>query len=165
MIHPLSPLGVIHTVISLVPIIAGIYGFIRYHMIDTSKLSGKIYLISLALAVITSFGVSSTGGLNEGHAVGVLILIIAFGSLLVPKIKFLGKLRPYLSVLGLSLSFFLSLVPGVNETLTRLPVTHPMASAPLASPIPQVLSVLFILFIVGYITQCVMIHWNNSKKV
>lgn len=37
MAHPISPLGVVHTLVSLVPIVAGIYSFVRYRKIDTSQ--------------------------------------------------------------------------------------------------------------------------------
>jgi hypothetical protein len=61
MAHPLSLLGAIHTAISLVPILAGLYGFIRHRAIDPGTRSGKL-LIGLVLSVATSFTVSSTAG-------------------------------------------------------------------------------------------------------
>jgi hypothetical protein len=111
MTHPMSLVGIIHTVISLIPVLAGIYSFARYSTIDKKTRSGKVYLVGTVLAVITSFGVSSTGGLNAGHAFGIVVLLVAFGGVLVPRFTFFGKLRSYLSVFGLSFSFFLSLVP------------------------------------------------------
>ena len=42
--HPLSTLGVIHTVISLVPVVAGLYGFARFRRIDAATRSGQVYL-------------------------------------------------------------------------------------------------------------------------
>lgn len=165
MTHPISPLGAVHTVISLVPIIAGIYSFARYRKIDTTTRSGKIYLIGLVLSVITSFGVSSTGGLNPGHAFGVVILLVAFGGIFATKLTFLGGLRPYLSVFGLSFSFLLSLVPGTNETLTRVPLSHPLADAPLSPLVLHTLLVGFGLFLVGFTAQCWVIYSRNRRVV
>ena len=155
MVHSISPLGAIHTAISLVPVVAGIHGFARYGKIDAATRSGKIYLIGLTLSVITSFGISSTGGLNRGHAFGLLVLLAAFGGLFASRLTFLGRLAPYLSAFGLSFSFFLSLVPGTNETLTRLPPSHPLA----------VLLLWFGLFIVGFAAQCWLIHVRNKGVV
>jgi len=158
MAHPISPLGVIHTVISLVPVIAGIYAFVRYRQIDTMTRSGRVYLISLTLAVLTSFGVSSTGGLNAGHAFGLVVLAVAFGGLFAPRLTMLGRLRPYLSVFGLSFSFFLSLVPGTNETLTRVPPAHPLADGPTSPVVLGTLLAFLGIFVVGFAAQCWMIH-------
>lgn len=163
MTHPISPLGAVHTVISLVPIIAGIYSFVCHRKIDTTTRSGKIYLIGLVLSVITSFGVSSTGGLNPGHAFGIVILLIAFGGIFATKLTFLGRLRPYLSVFGLSFSFLLSLVPATNETLTRIPFSHPLADAPLSPPVLHTLLVWFGLFLVGFAAQCWLIYSRNRR--
>jgi hypothetical protein len=126
--HPISLLGAIHTTISLPPLIAGLYSFGKYRGIDTSSRAGKLYLAGLALSVLTSFGLSSTGKFNAGHALGILALLAAFGGTLIPRLSFLGPLRPYLSATGLSFSFFLLLVPGINETLSRLPPSQPLAS-------------------------------------
>lgn len=165
MTHPMSFVGIIHTVISLVPVIAGIHSFARYSRIDKTTRSGKIYLAGLVLAVITSFGVSSTGGLNAGHAFGIVVLLAAFGGVLVQQLTLLGRLRPYLSDFGLSFSFFLSLVPAVNETLTRLPVSQPLAAGPTASVVKFTLLILFCLFVVGFTAQCRRVYVQNRVLV
>lgn len=163
MSHPLSPLGVVHTAISLIPIVAGVYGFIRHRAIDPVTRAGKLYLLGLVLSVATSFTVSSTGGLNPGHAFGVVILLIAFGGVLAARLRFLGRLAPYLSTFALSFSFLLSLVPGVNETLTRLPVAHPIAAAPLAPVILQTLLGCAVVFAIGFVAQCWRIRMGNVR--
>ncbi len=75
--HPISTLGAAHTLISLVPAAVGIYSFARYRGIDAATRSGRIYLGGLLLAVLTSFGLSSSGGFNAGHALGILALLSA----------------------------------------------------------------------------------------
>ncbi len=163
--HPISPLGAVHTIISLVPIIAGICSFFRYLKIDVVTPSGRAYLIGSLLAVITSFGLSSTGGLNAGHALGIVVLLAAFGGAFITRLTFLGRLRPYLSVFGLSFSFLLSLIPGTNETLTRVPPSHPLAEAPLSPLVLHTLLVWFVIFVVGFIAQCWMIYSRNKSAV
>jgi len=132
--HPISTLGACHTIVSLVPFVAGLYSFVRYHGIDSTKRSGRIYLGGLAVSVLTSFGLSSTGGFNAGHALGILAFLAIGAALFIPRLSILGRARPYLSQFGFTFSFFLLLVPGINETLTRLPVAHPLAEGP-TSPI------------------------------
>lgn len=158
MSHPLSTLGVVHTAVSLVPVLAGAYGFIRHRAIDPATRSGKLYLWGLLLSVATSFTVSSTGGLNPGHAFGVIVLLVAFGGVVLARLRWLGRAARYLSTFVLSFSFLLSLVPGVNETLTRLPAGHPVAAAPLAPVIQQTLLGCLAVFVIGFAAQCWRIH-------
>jgi hypothetical protein len=93
---------------------------------------------------------------------GILILLAAFGGVFVHRLTFLGRLRPYLSVFGLSFSFFLSLIPGVNETLTRLPASHPLADGPTSPAVAVTLLVFFALFVLGFAAQCWRIYSRNS---
>lgn len=153
MAHPLSLLGVIHTAISLVPVAAGLYCFARYRAIEPATRSGRMYLAGLAVSVFTSFGLSSTGGFNPGHAVGILALLAAFGSLPVPRLSFLGRLRPYVATFGRSFSFFLLLVPAIAETLTRLPPMHPLADGPQSPLVGLTLLVWVAIFVVGFSLQ------------
>ena len=153
MAHSLSPLGIVHTAISLVPVVAGLFAFSRHRAIDPQTRSGTVYVVGLTVSVLTSFGLSSTGHFNAGHALGILALLAAFGSLLVPRLLFLGWLRPYLSTFGLSFSFFLLLVPAINETLTRLPMAHPLASGPESPEVRGALSAWVLTFLVGFALQ------------
>ena len=164
MAHPLSLLGIIHTLISLPPIVAGLYSLVRYRSIDPATRAGQVYLAGLALSVFTAFGLSSTGGFNPGHALGILALLAAFGSLLVPRLAFLGSLRPYLATFGRSFSFFLLLVPGINETLTRLPAAHPLADGPKSPVVGAALFGWLVLFLLGAILQFWMIRAHRQAE-
>ncbi|WP_326540206.1 hypothetical protein [Pseudorhodoferax sp.] len=161
--HPISLLGAVHTLVSLPPIVFGLYGFMRYRAIDPSTRAGKLYLATLALSVLTSFGLSSTGKFNAGHALGILAMAAALGGQQVPRLTFLGPLRPYLSALGLSLSFFLLLVPGINETLNRLPPSHPVGNG-IDSPVVQgALKAWVAVFFIGLLAQMWSIHAARRK--
>ena len=163
MAHPLSPLGIAHTLISLLPVAAGLYALARYRRIDAASGAGKLYLAGLTVSVLTSFGLSSTGGINPGHVLGVLALLAAFGGAwLVPTLSFFGRLRPYLQAFGLSFSFFLLLVPGINETLTRLPAAAPLATGPDDPVVRTVLLGWLVLFVVGFVLQSLGIRAATS---
>jgi hypothetical protein len=96
---------------------------------------------------------------------GIVVLLAAFGGVLVPRLTFFGKLRPYLSVFGLSFSFFLSLVPAINETLTRLPADQPLAAGPGAGAVKITLLVVFCLFVVGFAVQCRLVRGQQRGLV
>lgn len=156
--HPISTLGAIHTLISVLPVGAAIYGFARYGAIEPRSTSGKVYIATLVLSVLTAFGLSSSGGFNAGHALGIVALLAIAGAALVPRLSFLGRARPYLATLGWSFSVFLLLVPGINETLSRLPVGHPIANGPESPIVKTALLAWVIIFIVGYSVQVLMLR-------
>jgi hypothetical protein len=153
MASSLSFIGAVHTAISLVPVLAGLYGFVRFRAIQPSTRSGRVYLAGLTLSVLTAFGLSSTGGLNPGHALGILALLAAFGSLLVPRLGFMGRWRAHLAAFGMSFSFFLLMVPGIVETLTRVPAAHPLAQGPESPLVRLALLSWVVVFIVGFAVQ------------
>ena len=159
--HPISALGAAHTLISLVPAVVGLYSFARYRGIDSATRAGKIYLGGLLLAVLTSFGLSSSGGFNAGHALGILALLSVSGALLVARAPLLPRARPYLSQLGFSFSFFLMWVPGIAETLTRLPVSHPLADGPQSPLVRGALAAWFAFFVLGSMAQLL---WIRSRR-
>ncbi|KGH28553.1 hypothetical protein [Comamonas testosteroni] len=163
MTSPLSLLGLIHTCVSLIPVVAGLYSFVRHQSIEPASRSGRIYLAGLMVSVLTAFGLSSTGGFNPGHAVGILALLAAFGSLLIRRLSILGRLRPYLATFGQSFSFFLLLVPGIAETLTRLPVAHPLAEGPQSALVRATLLAWFVIFIVGFALQAWAIRSGRTS--
>lgn len=75
MAHPLSTLGIVHTAISLVPLVAGLWAFRRDGRIDPRTTLGRWYVYGMSASVLTAFGLSSTGGFNAGHAIGILTLL------------------------------------------------------------------------------------------
>ncbi|MGJ7485712.1 hypothetical protein ACSFA2_10650 [Variovorax sp. LT2P21] len=147
--HPLSSLGIAHTAISLLPLGAGLYSLARFGAIEPGTRSGRVYGIGMVLSVLTAFGLSSTGRFNAGHALGILALLAMAGAWSVPKLQFLGRARTYLATLGWSFSFFLLLVPGINETLSRLPPSRPLASGPDSPLVKGALLTWLVVFVVG----------------
>jgi hypothetical protein len=160
--HPLSTLGIVHTLISVIPIAAALHGFVRFGRIEPSSRSGQLYLASLALSVVTSFGLSSTGGFNPGHAIGILALLAAFSAMVIPRLSFLGRSRPYLATFGPSFSFFLLLVPGITETITRLPAGRPFASSPADPLVATLLAAWLTLFVLGFALQSLAIRAGST---
>jgi hypothetical protein len=149
MANSLSTLGAIHTVLSLIPLGAGLVAFARHGRIDPASRIGKVYWAGMFVSVVTSFGLSKTGHFNAGHALGLLTLFAMLAGTLAPRIGFLGRAAIYVQTFAMSFSFMLLLVPGTNETLSRLPVDHPLASG-IDSPIVQgALQGLLALFLMG----------------
>ncbi|KOS05586.1 hypothetical protein AM493_05720 [Flavobacterium akiainvivens] len=149
----LSALGIFHTVIGIAAIIAAVISFIRNGKISLHQVSGKIYFYFTLVASFTALGLSSVKGFNPGHGLAVLIVIlIAVAYYLQSKKAGNNGLRILENFL-LTFSFFLSMVPTINETLTRVPVGHPLATGPQDPLVGKTLLLAFILFITGSVYQ------------
>ncbi len=151
----LSNLGIFHTVIGVAAIVAAIIAFVKYGKIDLSQLTGKIYFYCTLITSLTALGISKHGGFNPGHAFSILIVIlILLAYLLYWRKKDTGRAR-YFENFCLSFSFFLSLVPTVNETFTRVPVGHPLAKDIKDPVIANTLLLLLVLFTAGTVYQII----------
>lgn len=161
----LSSLGIFHTIIGVVAIIAALTDFIKYGKINLNALSGKIYFYGTVVTSLTSLGISKHGGFNPGHVFAIFIIILVLAAyFLNSKKKNSGRAR-YFENFWLSFSFFLSLVPTVNETFTRVPVGHPLAKDIKDPVIATTLLVLLVLFTAGSIYQFRRQSFINSSLV
>jgi hypothetical protein len=149
----LSNLGIFHTLIGIIAIIAAIISYIKYGKINLSALPGKTYLYGTIITSLTSLGLSKHGGFNPGHVFSIAIIILVAVAWFLSS-KQPGKNRSrYFENFLLSFSFFLSWLPTINETFTRVPIGNPLAHAPGDPIIAKTLLVIFILFIAGSIYQ------------
>jgi uncharacterized membrane protein len=158
----LTNLGIFHTVIGVAAIIAALIAFVKYGKIDLGQLTGKIYFYGTLVTSLTALGISKHGGFNPGHAFSILIVILILVAYLLFWKK-IGNIKArYFENFCLSFSFFLSLVPTVNETFTRVPVGHPLAKDIKDPLIANTLLILLLLFISGTVYQIIKQKKINS---
>ncbi|MBS0031843.1 hypothetical protein ACTJJ0_32925 [Chitinophaga sp. 22321] len=145
----MSILGIVHTVIAVIALLFAAAALIKEGIINPFSSAGKIYSILTAVASITSFGLSKAGGFNPGHAIGILILILLGVAYLLGR-KASEKRGLFLTqVFCMTLTLFLSLIPAVNETLSRLPVGHPLADGPTSPLVQNCIKGLLVLLVIG----------------
>lgn len=149
----LSNLGIFHTIIGVAAIVAALVGFIKYGKINLGVASGKIYFYGTIITSLTSLGISKHGGLNAGHAFSVFIILLVLEAYFLYSKKKSSARARYFENFCLSFSFFLSLVPTVNETFTRVPIGHPLAKDISDPVIGSTLLILLLLFIAGSVYQ------------
>lgn len=151
----LSSLGIFHTVVGIIAIVAGLISFFKFGKINLAHLSGKIYFYGTFVTALTALGISKHGGFNAGHVLSLLVLAsIGIAFFLFSK-KQENKKTRYWENFSFSFSFFLSMIPTANETLTRIPLGHPFASGPSDPLVGKTLLIILILFVVGSIYQFV----------
>ncbi len=161
----LSSLGIFHTIIGVGAIIAALVDFIKYGKINLNKLSGKIYFYGTIITSLTSLGISKHGGFNPRHAFSIFIIFLVLGAyFLNAKRKNSARAR-YFENFWLSFSFFLSLVPTVNETFTRIPVSQPLAKDITDPIIGRTLLFLLLLFVIGSVYQFFRQRFINRADI
>lgn len=160
----LSALGIFHTAIGVIAIISAIVSFVRFGKIDLAKSVGKIYFYFTSVTSLTALGLSRHGGFNPGHVLSLLVIVsVATAYFLFARRTGNTRAR-YWENFFLSFSFFLSMIPTTNETLTRIPVGHPLASSPADPLVANSLLVILILFIIGSVYQFLQQRKLNKVK-
>jgi hypothetical protein len=122
----MSPLGVFHVAVSVLPIGFGLAAFVRHGGLDPKTRLGQLYLATMLAGSITAFGFIPSKGFTPGQVLGLITLALLF----VGTFTLRGTLRGAGSVqtIALSASFLLLMVFTTTETLTHLPVGNPFAS-------------------------------------
>lgn len=149
----LSTLGIFHTAIGIVAIIAALIAFVRYGKIDLSRPTGKIYFYFTLVTSLTALGISKHGGFNPGHVFSLVIIVLISAAYFLSFRKKGNIKARYFENFLLSFSFFLSMLPTVNETFTRIPVGHPLAKDITDPIIGRTILAILILFVAGSIYQ------------
>lgn len=149
----LSNLGIFHTAIGVIAIIAAVTSYVKNGKIDLRQLSGKIYFYLTVVTSLTALGLSKLGGFNAGHVFALFIVVLVAVAFYLHNRKQGNNRARLIENFLLSFSFFLSLVPTVNETFTRVPVGNPLAQAPTDAIIAQTLLALFVVFVIGSVYQ------------
>ncbi|MBS1530573.1 MAG: hypothetical protein JSU01_09715 [Bacteroidetes bacterium] len=149
----LSVLGIIHTAISVIALIAGFTALYKTGKIDPRNSVGRWYVLLTVITCITGLPIMKTGHLSGGHYLGIMILVLLPLGIYAGRI--FGRAAGYLQLFIMSTTLFLSMVPATIETLTRLPLSQPLATGPNDPLIQKALSGILVIYVVGVAYQMV----------
>ncbi len=149
----LTQLGVIHTVISLIAVAAGLIALFRDKEISPRNGVGKIYIIATILTCLTGFGIFQHGGFGKPHTLGIITLIVLAVAYVAGYTKLYGRLSRYIETVSYSATFLFHLIPGITETTTRLPLGAPLLPNADAPALQAATAVLVVLFLIGATLQ------------
>ncbi|WP_332856207.1 hypothetical protein [Duganella sp. S19_KUP01_CR8] len=146
--YGLTQLGVIHTLISLVAVAAGVAAFARYGRIDPASRTGKVYVYTTILTCLTGFGIFAHGGFGKPHALGVITLLTLGLAWWADRGKF-GARSEAVSVCAYSITFLFHMIPAITETSTRLPLGSPLLADAEAPELKIATGLLLLLCVAG----------------
>lgn len=161
----LSNLGIFHTLIGIIAIISAIVSYGRFGTINLRHITGKIYFYFTLITSLTALGLSKLGGFNPGHVFALFIVVLILVAYFLYAKKQGNNKARYFENFLLSFSFFLSWIPTINETFTRVPIGHPLANAPTDPIVAKTLLVFLILFIAGTAYQFVQQRKANKSHL
>jgi hypothetical protein len=160
MAHPLSTLGIVHTAISVLALVAAFVCLFKQGLIDPGSRFGKIYILLTVVTCLTGFPIMATGHIGPAHYLGILLLILLPLGIYAKHLPLLHKSWGYFQLIVMSTTLYLSFIPAINETLTRIPISHPVATGPGDPVMQQSLLILLLLFLVGVTYQV----WKLRKR-
>ena len=148
----LTSLGIVHTAISLIAVIAGLIALFRYQEITLRTGLGRVFVWTTVLTCLTGFGIFQHGGFGKPHALGIITLAaLAVGAL--AGRGSLGKHSRYIEAIAYSASFLFHWIPSFTETLTRLPLGAPLLPNADAPELKAITAVLGVLYLIGVTLQ------------
>jgi uncharacterized membrane protein len=149
----LTPLGTIHTAISLIAVAAGLIAFVRDKEISPRNWVGKIYVVTTVLTCLTAFGIFQHGGFGKPHALAILTLVVLGVAYVAGYTKLYGRASPYIETVSYSGTFLFHLIPAVTETTTRFPLGAPLLPNADAPALQAATAVLLVAFLAGAALQ------------
>jgi uncharacterized membrane protein len=153
MIYGLTQLGVVHTIISVIAVVAGAIAFIKYGKILPACTTGKVYVITTILTCLTSFGIFQHGGFGKAHVLGIITLVVLGVAALAGRTTVFGRASAYVETISYTLTFLFHMIPTITEGSTRLPYGHPLLPNADAPELQTATGALFVLFLIGVAWQ------------
>ena len=149
----LTSLGLVHTLISLVAVAAGLIALVRDRRLTWDNGLGKTYVVTTVLTCLTGFGIFQHGGFGKPHVLGIITLVVLGVAALAARTSLFGRAAPYVETVSYSLTFFFHMIPGVTETSTRLPLGAPLLASAEAPELKAATGALFVVFLIGAALQ------------
>jgi uncharacterized membrane protein len=153
MIYGLTQLGVVHTIISVIAVVAGAVAFLRYGRISLANRIGQVYVITTILTCLTAFGIFQHGGFGKPHMLAIITLVVLGIAALAGRTTLFGRASAYVETISYTATFLFHMVPAITETSTRLPYGHPLLPNADAPELKTATGVLLLLFLIGVAWQ------------
>jgi uncharacterized membrane protein len=145
----LTPLGLFHTLVSLVCVVVAFMALARHKGISPRTRLGQIYLGTLVITTLTGFPIFRHGKAGPPHVLGVLTLVVLTIAAFAETSRLFGRASTYVKTVSYSMTVFFLMIPTVTETLTRLPLGAPIVSSPESPVFGPLYGALLVAFLIG----------------
>jgi len=149
----LTPLGLAHTLVSLVCVLLAVAAVVVDRRIDPSSSLGFWYLVTLWVTTLTGFPIFRSGKITPPHVLGWLTVVVLVVAAFAGRSSLFGRVSPYVETIAYSSTVLLLLIATVTETLTRVPPGAPWVASPDAPILRAIYSVLLVLFLIAATLQ------------
>ena len=152
-VFALTPLGLFHTLVSLVCVVAAFVALFREGEVSPRRPWGRIYLVTLLITTLTGFPIFRNGQVGPPHILGVVTLVVLALAALAGRTRVFGRASLAVETVSYSFTVFLLMIPTVTETLTRVPPSAPWVASPEAAVFPPLYLALLVVFVAGAVWQ------------
>jgi hypothetical protein len=152
-----TPLGVLHTAISLIAVAAGLIALVRYKQISPKNLVGKVHVVTTIVTCVTAFGVFRHGDFGKPHALSIVTLVVLGVAAATRDSNLFGPGSAYVQTVSYAVPFLFHLTPGVTETTTRLPLGASLLPNADAAALQVVTAALFI-------AAALQVRWLRAQR-
>src|SRR5438094_2396609 len=126
----LTPLGVFHTILSLVAVVSALAALITHHGIAPRSGVGRVYIWSLVATCLTGLPIFRHGTIGPPHVVGVLTLATFVVAFVAGRTAVFGRASARVETVGYWTTLLFLGISTVTATLPRLPPAAPILASP-----------------------------------
>ena len=149
----LTSLGIVHTAISLIAVIAGLMALFRHKEITLRTGLGQVFVWTTVLTCLTGFGIFQHGGFGKPHVLGIVTLVVLGLAVLAARTALFGRFSKGVEVVGGSATLLFHMIPAVTETSTRLPLGAPWLANAEAPQLQVATALMAGVFLIGAVLQ------------
>jgi uncharacterized membrane protein len=163
MVFGLTPLGVFHTLVSLVALYTGVWALVRYKEFSLANRLSQVYLLCTLVVAASGLGIFQHGGFGPPHVLSILTILAIVAGTVTERAMLLGSWSHYFYALCYSTTLLFHSIPGFNETLSRLPPGKPITTGPDDPKLQPIVAALLVIWIVGLVFQFLWIKRAAAK--
>jgi len=150
---PLSPIGVLHTLIGSAAIFCAIKLLWQKKQISFIPLLGKIYLLATLVTAVTALTIFKHGGFNAAHGLAVLTILAVLVGVVIEKTVIFKSWNKYAVNLCFSTTMLFHMIPTTTEILTRFPMDAPLVGSLEDPLLQQSFLAVFIVYVIMLVLQ------------
>lgn len=157
---PLSPIGILHTILGAIAVFCGIKLLWQDKQISSASITGKLYLLATVITAGSALTLFKHGGFNVAHGLAILTILAVVVGVVTEKATLLKSWNKYFVNLCYSATILFHLLPTATEILTRFPMDGPVVTSLKDPLLEKTFLVLFVTFLVMLVLQ---MKWLRSQ--